>query len=55
MLQFNGEKLVGFYNYRTDTTLTYNMINDKPVSDKKIKAFIQQYNNRVINNKLSTK
>jgi phosphoglycerol transferase MdoB-like AlkP superfamily enzyme len=55
MLQFNGEKTVSLYNYKTDTTLTYNMIKDKKTSDKKVKAFIQAYNNRVIHNQLSTK
>jgi phosphoglycerol transferase MdoB-like AlkP superfamily enzyme len=54
MSQFNGEKLLGLYNYRTDSTLAVNIIKERKVSDEKIKAFIQQYNNRVIHNRLST-
>ncbi len=55
MLQFNGEKLLGLYNYRTDSTLTLNVVNERQASDKKVKAFIQQYNNSVIHNQLNTK
>ncbi|HTA61347.1 MAG TPA: LTA synthase family protein [Bacteroidia bacterium] len=55
MLQFNGEKLSGYFNYRLDSTLTYNMVKDISISDKKIKAFIQVYNNSVIANKISVK
>ncbi|MFI5142112.1 MAG: LTA synthase family protein, partial [Bacteroidia bacterium] len=46
--QFNGQKLVAFYNYRVDSTFNYNMVQDVPTSDKKIKAFIQLYNYDVI-------
>ena len=55
MLQFNGEKIVSIYKYKTDSTLKVNLINDEHPSDKKVKAFIQEYNNRVIHNQLSTK
>ncbi|HXU27527.1 MAG TPA: hypothetical protein VN698_09870, partial [Bacteroidia bacterium] len=54
MQLFNGEKLVGLYNYRIDTSLNYNMMNDVKTSDKKVKAFIQSYNNLIIHNKIST-
>lgn len=55
MLHFNGEKLVAYYDYKADTNLNYNMVKDIPVSDKKIKAFIQLYNNDIIHNKISVK
>ena len=55
MLVFNGEKLVGYYDYKADSTLNYNMVKDVPVSDKKVKAFIQLYNNDIIHNKISVK
>jgi phosphoglycerol transferase MdoB-like AlkP superfamily enzyme len=55
MLQFNGEKLVAYYDYKVDTALNYNMLQDVPVSDKKLKAFIQLYNNDIIRNKISVK
>jgi phosphoglycerol transferase MdoB-like AlkP superfamily enzyme len=55
MLQFNGEKTSGFYNYRTDSTLNYNMMKDYKPSDTKLKAFIQAYTKAVIQNKLSVK
>jgi phosphoglycerol transferase MdoB-like AlkP superfamily enzyme len=55
LLQFNGEKLTGFYNYRTDSTLKCNTVKDAKVPDTKVKAFIQTYNNDVIHNKISVK
>ncbi|MEO8759747.1 MAG: LTA synthase family protein, partial [Bacteroidia bacterium] len=53
-IQYNGKNLLGFYNYRTDSTLTINSANDKKPSVKNVQAFIQEYNYRVIHNKLST-
>ncbi len=53
MLQFNGEGVLGLFNYRIDSTLSYNMAVDKKISDKKVKAFIQVYNKAIIHNKLS--
>jgi phosphoglycerol transferase MdoB-like AlkP superfamily enzyme len=55
MLQFNAEKIVSIYRYKTDSTLNVNLINDEHPSDKKIKAFIQEYNNCIIHNQLSIK
>jgi len=55
LLQFNGQKPVAYYSYRTDSTFNYNMVQDIPPSDKKLKAFIQLYNNDVIHNKISVK
>ena len=55
LIQFNGEKTTGLYNFETDTNLYYNMIRDYKADDKKVKAFIQTYNNSIIHNKISVK
>ena len=61
-LQFNGEKTIGLYFTKTDKLLQDNLISNignklhlktKNKLEKKLKAIIQQYNNRLINNKLS--
>lgn len=57
LLQFDGEKSVALYNFKTDLRLTTNLLNEKPeiVSDMelKLKAFIQQYNNRMVDDNLT--
>jgi len=55
LVQFNGEKVVGYFDYKSDSTLNYNMVKDMPADDKKVKAFIQAYTNAVIQNKISVK
>lgn len=60
-LIFDGEKSTNFYNTTIDTLLTNNLINKLNKKDEKIKnrlenklkAVIQQYNNRIISNNLS--
>jgi arylsulfatase A-like enzyme len=62
-LQFNNNSTIGFYHLPTDSLLQTNLIKDKPLSkthlsaknkiEKKLKAIIQQFNNRLINNKLT--
>ncbi len=56
-LQFDGVKPLGFYNFKEDILLTKNLLNKNlPEMDSVIKvtkAFIQQYNNRMIDNKIS--
>lgn len=60
-LIFDGEKSTNFYNTKTDSLLTKNIINKlnkneliiKNKMEKRVKATIQQYNTRVINNNLS--
>lgn len=56
-LEFDGEKTTGFYNFKEDILLKSNLVNDQlPEMDpieRMIKAFIQQYNNRMIDNKIS--
>lgn len=54
---YNGLTETGFYNARTDLLLSKNLIGRYPEIEKKmeekVKAFIQQYNNRMIDNKLT--
>ena len=56
LLNFNGEKTVGLYNFKADKLLTNDLKDSKTeiVSqmESKMKAIIQQYNNRMIDNKL---
>ncbi len=55
LLQYNGINAIGYYKYRTDSLLRSSL----PVTpemfelEKKVKAFVQQYNNLVIHNKIS--
>lgn len=57
LLQFDGTRTVGFFNFRTDKLLTNNMTGTQPEvqgrMERKIKAIIQQYNNRMIADKLT--
>jgi phosphoglycerol transferase MdoB-like AlkP superfamily enzyme len=57
LIQFDGNKTVGVYNYMTDITLKNNLLGKNPLIDeallRRLKAFIQQYNNRMVDNKLS--
>lgn len=59
LLQFDGEKVIGFYDIKKDTMLTDNLVNvDKHqkiihLYEIKLKAIIQQYYTRMIQNKLS--
>jgi len=56
MLEFRDEKVVGFYNYEKDHSLVDNLIDKYPKKQaqllKKLKAFIQVYNKRMINDRL---
>jgi len=58
LLQFDGNRSVGLYNFKTDKLMKNNVLNQfhkvvKPM-EKKIKAIIQQYNNRMIEDRLTT-
>ncbi len=61
-LIFDGENTTNFHNLNQDTLLTNNLINNlnphqkqqKDKLEKHLKGIIQQYNNRLINNQLST-
>jgi len=58
LLRFRDNQSTGLYNYKTDRLLRHNLINRPPVNskamEKRLKAFIQQYVNRLIENRLST-
>lgn len=57
ILQFDGTKAIALYNYRKDPLLRTNLKGDKQEvlrsMEDFIKAVIQQYNNRMIEDKLS--
>nr|NQU92630.1 LTA synthase family protein [Bacteroidota bacterium] len=57
ILEFDGAKSIGLYNFDTDILLEYNLIDaDRELAvelEKLIKAYIQQYNNRMVENKLT--
>ena len=59
MLKFNGHKSISLYNFKSDSLLKNNLINNdlykKQEMETFLKAFIQQYNNRMINNQLTNK
>lgn len=54
---YNGLKGVGLYDYKNDVMLTKNIFGQKPEieakMEAKVKAIIQQYNNRMIGDKLT--
>jgi len=56
-LHFNGEKTVRFYNRIEDPNLTNNLVGKNPTQLKplelKLKAILQQYNNRILTNQLT--
>jgi arylsulfatase A-like enzyme len=59
LLQFDGQKPLAFYNFKTDTFFKHNLINQLPEQqqrlENKIKALIQQYNRRLIDDDLLPK
>ena len=56
LLNFDGQKAVGLYNFKKDRMLTADLQQQDPEAvvamEKKIKAIIQQYNNRMVDNRL---
>ena len=56
LLLFDGEKSTALYQFKTDKMLEKNLVNEQKEQKKKletfIKAYIQQYNNRMIENKM---
>jgi phosphoglycerol transferase MdoB-like AlkP superfamily enzyme len=56
MLMFNGEKNVGLYQFSSDKMLKNNLLKDSvnlaSRMETKLKAMIQQYNYRMLNNKM---
>ncbi len=59
LLNFNGEKTVALFNFKTDRLLTHDLMGEHPdvtsAMERKMKAIIQQYNNRMIDNDLLVK
>lgn len=55
ILQFDGENIVGLYNYVQDPLLQNNMKDERDMTSSLIflKAYIQQYIDRMINNQLT--
>ena len=58
-IQHDGDKPVRFYNFKEDVLLSNNLLEKNlPAMDsmsQMVKAFIQQYNNRMIDNELRLK
>jgi phosphoglycerol transferase MdoB-like AlkP superfamily enzyme len=56
-LQFDGTKSIGLYNFKTDKTISNNLLASRPEvvgkMELRLKAFIQQYNNRMVDDKLT--
>jgi phosphoglycerol transferase MdoB-like AlkP superfamily enzyme len=60
ILQFDGSKSVGFYNFVGDPLLQENLVHVTtdsllPVMEARVKAIVQQYNNRMIEDRLAIK
>lgn len=57
VLQFDGRKTVGLYNYQEDKLLKINLTGKVPDVQKpmelQVKAFIQQYSNRMLDDRLT--
>jgi phosphoglycerol transferase MdoB-like AlkP superfamily enzyme len=55
-LQFDGKKSVGLYKFKTDRELKNNLLKSDPnttiLLENKLKAILQQYNSKIINNQL---
>lgn len=57
ILHYNGEKSIGFYDYKADSLLQHNLTEDPKFADllkskeKKCKAIIQTYHHSLINNR----
>jgi phosphoglycerol transferase MdoB-like AlkP superfamily enzyme len=58
LLMYNNDKAVGLYNYKQDFTQQHNLLNTMPDTAKalttRIQAMIQQYDNRMVDNNLTT-
>lgn len=59
LLFYDGEKSVGLFNLKNDRLTKNNIVDKVPTVQKEmetyLKAFIQQYNNRMINDRLTIK
>jgi arylsulfatase A-like enzyme len=54
VIQYNGSVTIGLYDWKKDPLLAFNLVNKKPdkqaAMERKLKAFIQQFNNRMQDN-----
>jgi phosphoglycerol transferase MdoB-like AlkP superfamily enzyme len=59
LLQFDGSKTTAFFDLETDSLLQHNLVEKNhpaiPQFETKLRAILQQYNNRMISNKLTTR
>ncbi|MDH4089375.1 MAG: LTA synthase family protein [Cyclobacteriaceae bacterium] len=59
LINFDGQQTIGLYNYRADRMVTENLKDKMPEvasrMEEKMKAIIQQYNNRMVDNELTVK
>ena len=57
LLQFDGAASIGLYNIQSDKLMTHDVLGEFPevarTMEQKVKALIQQYNNRMIADKLT--
>jgi phosphoglycerol transferase MdoB-like AlkP superfamily enzyme len=57
LLQFNGKRTTGLFNFKNDTMLKTNLLDQLPIvkneMELSLKSFIQQYNQRLIDNDLT--
>ncbi|MCL2738041.1 MAG: sulfatase-like hydrolase/transferase [Bacteroidales bacterium] len=58
LLLFDGDRTLGFYDVERDSSLQHNLIDEKTPEEVApeldfLKAFIQQYNNRLLDNKMT--
>ncbi len=58
LLQFDGVRTVGLYDFKNDKRLATNLMSQLPdtaqVMENQLKAFIQQYNDRMVDDNLTT-
>lgn len=59
MLVFDGARTIGLYNFKKDPLIQRNLITEIPDTvakmERKIKAVIQQYNNRMVEDRLTVR
>lgn len=59
VIQFDGQKTLGFYRYNANSSLSKNLMTKEKekclLYEKKIKGIIQQYQSRLIHNQLSVR
>jgi hypothetical protein len=57
VLVFDGNRSVGLYDFKQDKLMTHNLVSELPdvvaTMELKIKAVVQQYNNRMIEDRLT--